>query len=171
MTPKHIPVILASYTASLSLSDQILLRIFYLYENNGINLGHYEPYYWGEAAVNHYSVRPASSLSLMRQMNVSNVLDLLDLKKVKNTLTNFPLHRSMDLIKMVDDDSDVYDPAFYLPLFVSLLSPGASINCQAFIYKGGLALTIRCLSSKCEKIRSVAALVLARFYNHLELVQ
>lgn len=97
MALKHVPVILASYSASLSLSDQALLKIFLCYEKNKIEVVKYQPYFWGEAAVNHYSVRPTSSASLMRRMNIANVLDLLDLKKIKATLTDFPLDRSLDV--------------------------------------------------------------------------
>lgn len=66
---------------------------------------------------------------------------------------------------------DVYDPAFLLPLFSNLFSPGAVSYCLSFISHGALSYTIAALSSNDSEIRGAAAVVLSRFYSHLQLSQ
>lgn len=69
------------------------------------------------------------------------------------------------------DPTQMYDPGFLLPLFINLLSPGSVVFPLPFIYKGGLAYTVRALSSESKDVRVSASIVLGRFYNHLELSQ
>lgn len=68
---------------------------------------------------------------------------------------------------MPPDEKPVYDPAFYIPLFMSLLGPGESILCYKFFTSGGLALTVAALSLYDDKLRQAAYAVLSRFYSHL----
>lgn len=52
---------------------------------------------WGEAAVIHHSVRAEISLSLKRQPQANEVLELLDMNIVKNTIKHFPLNRDLQV--------------------------------------------------------------------------
>lgn len=197
LSVKHIPLILASYSASLSENDVTLMKILKFYEDHNISLDDYQPLVWGEPAVNHYSVKSNVGVSLWRRVNMLNVLEMLDPKRMEESLQEFPLNRTgnvsdnsvfflifnvheilLNIIflfqfeeEVITYNERVYDPAFLLPVFSNLLSPGAVTYCMPFIQKGCFAYTLRSLSSTCKHIRVSAAVVLSRLYNHLELVQ
>ena len=97
MSVKHVPVLLASYTASISFVDLEILKILTFYEKNGFKFNQYEPLVWGEAAVSHYSIKTQAGLSLWQQFNMTNVLDLLDSQKLENSLKEFPINRSFQV--------------------------------------------------------------------------
>ena len=71
----------------------------------------------------------------------------------------------------IASDEAIYDPSFLLPLFSKLLSPGAVPYCLSFVHRGGLSLCIAALSSRDVDMRNAAAVVLSRFYAHLQLSQ
>nr|CAD7260110.1 unnamed protein product [Timema shepardi] len=169
MTSAHVPVLLGAYNASLSTSDQLILRLLKSYEHSGVSLHECRPYLWGEAAVNHYSVRSALAQSLWRQPNIEQVLNLLTVDNVATTLKYFPLNRTLKVgEKLHADAPNTYDPAFLLPLFSHLLAPENLSRTFRFHRSGALALTLACLGSNCESVRQAAFHVVARFYFHLE---
>jgi nucleolar pre-ribosomal-associated protein 1 len=68
-----------------------------MYEAGGVSLYEYRPYLWGEAAVSHYSVKSKMVMSLWRQPQANQVLQLLDVDCILETLKNFPLSRSLNV--------------------------------------------------------------------------
>nr|CAD7457075.1 unnamed protein product [Timema tahoe] len=169
MTSAHVPVLLGAYNASLSTSDQLILRLLKSYEHAGVSLHECRPYLWGEAAVNHYSVRSDLAQSLWRQPNIEQVLDLLTADNLATTLKYFPLNRNLEVCEKLHADApNTYDPAFLLPLFSHLLAPENLSRTFRFHRRGALALTLACLGSNCENVRQAAFHVIARFYFHLE---
>ncbi|XP_011500624.1 PREDICTED: nucleolar pre-ribosomal-associated protein 1 [Ceratosolen solmsi marchali] len=170
MLIKHIPLYLASYNATLDTSDQFLLKILQHYENNGIKLDHYRPYLWSNAAAFQYSVKGEMDTALWRQPTTSQVLDILVPELVTSTIKNFPIKRDLkcNITNTICIGDQVYDPAFYLPVFTQLLADNNVIACHKVIHSGALALTIIACSSLCEDVRLAAFTVLSRFYFHLE---
>ncbi|KAL0275669.1 UNVERIFIED_CONTAM: hypothetical protein PYX00_003459 [Menopon gallinae] len=171
LSVKHIPLILASYSASLSENDVELMKILKYYEDNDVSLDEYQPLVWGEPAVSHYSVKSNVGVSLWRRVNMLNILEMLDPKRMEESLREFPVNRSGNAEEEVVYNSRVYDPAFLLPVFSHLLSPGAVTYCMPFIQKGCFAYTLRSLSSASQDVRVSAAVVLSRLHNHLEIIQ
>lgn len=55
------------------------------------------PYLWGEAAVSHYSITSKVGMSLWRQPQAKQVLQLLDMDGVLETVKNFPLSRGLNV--------------------------------------------------------------------------
>ncbi|CAK9816187.1 Nucleolar pre-ribosomal-associated protein 1 [Anthophora quadrimaculata] len=167
MALSHIPVYLAAYNATLTETDQYILLILQYYESNNFNIYEYRPYIWGNAAAIHYSVKGETHTVLWRQPSISQVLNLFEEDMVNNTIKHYPVDRDLknnDLCKT----SDVYDPAFYLPLLCFLLSENNIVPCYKIVQSGALALTLAACSSNHSDIRMVAYTVIARYYIHLE---
>ncbi|XP_069668959.1 nucleolar pre-ribosomal-associated protein 1 isoform X2 [Periplaneta americana] len=173
MSASHVPVFLSSYNATLELSDQLVLQLLQIYEAEGVSLYEYRPYLWGEAAVSHYSVKSKVGLSLWRQPQTGQVLDLLEMDTVLDTLKNFPLGRGLEASQIYKDicTCKVYDPAFFLPLFTHLLAPASIVQTHKFICSGGLALTLASLGSSCEETRAAAYQVVSKLYFHEEAIR
>lgn len=162
----HIPIFLAAYGLTLSVLDQQIVKLFQICESNGIRFQKWKPYIWGEAAISHYSVYSVlQPTSLGNASSLLQCLEHLQQETVNNTITHFPCERSYT--KTVAEDASVYDPAFYIPLFVSLLAPGELVRSYKFAQSGALALTVRALSLEDNKLRQAAYLVLSRYHNHL----
>ncbi|XP_014270950.1 nucleolar pre-ribosomal-associated protein 1 [Halyomorpha halys] len=160
---KHVPVLLSCYGATLSKLDQIILKILYIYERvGGINLAGWKPYVWGEAAIDHYSIR--TKLSSVK-LNHSITLDLFEKDLVLNTIREFPLDRRLngDYDKNVDS---IYDPAFYLPL-LSQVASEKNLGWK-LAGSGALALTLAALASSDPEVRLAAYHVLHRMYTNIE---
>ncbi|XP_058796890.1 nucleolar pre-ribosomal-associated protein 1 [Phymastichus coffea] len=166
----HIPLYLAAYNATLAKSDQLIFRLLEFYESNNIKLNEFHPYLWGNAAAIHYSVKNESGTALWRQPSTSQVLDLLISSNVDNTIRNFPTHRNLedDFASNETSNDQVYDPAFYLPIFNQLLRDNNVVACHKVIHSGALSLTIMACSSSCQKIRLKAFDTISKFTFHLE---
>lgn len=66
-----------------------------MYERiGGVNLACWKPYVWGEAAIDHYSVR--SNVSPAKP-NPAATLELFQKDLVQATISKFPLDRSLDV--------------------------------------------------------------------------
>lgn len=65
-------------------------------------------------------------------------------------------------------DSEIYDPAFLMPLLNFVVTPGSAVSCHRIIRGGVLAIPLVALSSSCPLIRGVALNILQRFYALLE---
>jgi hypothetical protein len=66
-----------------------------VYEAGGVSLYECQPYLWGEAAVSYYSVKSNVGMSLWRQPQANQVLELLDEDCISETIKNFPLSRGL----------------------------------------------------------------------------
>lgn len=67
----------------------------YIYERvGGINLAGWKPYVWGEAAIDHYSVR--TKLTSVKP-NHTITLDLFEKDVVLKTINEFPLSRRLNV--------------------------------------------------------------------------
>jgi hypothetical protein len=66
-----------------------------MYEAGGVSLYECRPYLWGEAAVSYYSVKSKVGMSLWRQPQANQVLELLDVDCVLETIKSFPLSRGL----------------------------------------------------------------------------
>ncbi|XP_075213627.1 nucleolar pre-ribosomal-associated protein 1 [Lycorma delicatula] len=165
----HVPIYLSAYGATLNKTDQILLELLQLYENNGASVWEWRPCLWGPTAANYYSVHSKSSQPLWRQPRMSQVLDLLNKDVVDLTISKFPLKRSLKASDFIDveDGEKIYDPAFLLPLFSHLLAPGADVQHRSMVNSGALAIVLSALSNINIEVRTVAYLVLTRFHSHL----
>ncbi|OXU29987.1 hypothetical protein TSAR_001104 [Trichomalopsis sarcophagae] len=170
MLATHVPLYLAAYNATLSTSDQFILKILQHYENNGIKLDEYRPYLWGSAAASHYSVKGETDTALWRQPSTSQVLDLLVPEIVNNTIKNFPVNRNWqcNFTKKQANLDQIYDPAFYLSVFTHILAEYNVVPCHKVIHSGALALIISACSSTFEEVRLAAFIAISRFYFHLE---
>ncbi|GLH08928.1 Nucleolar pre-ribosomal-associated protein 1 [Gryllus bimaculatus] len=181
----QVPIWLGSYGATLSHSDQVTLKILWCLNNcQDVNLNAYRPFLWGEAAINHYSVRSRAGMSLWRVPQATVALELLQLKMVENTISKFPLDRKL-LLKQQENlfesdtfisgfiedlepnQPDVYDPAFAIPLLSHVLAPESVVQEHKFSRFGGLALTLSALASRCGYMRTAALSVLSRFHARL----
>lgn len=166
------------------------------YEENGIRFSDCRPYLWGDAAVTHHSIRTEISVSLKRQPQPNQVLELLDMNIIKNTLKYFPLDRSLQVILLYNMslfkyfvkylfvnyenilvlqpgkrlhhiETKIYDLSFILPLMSHLLASESRISVQKFTRSGGLSLILAALASDVSEVRMGAFHCLQRFHCHL----
>ncbi|XP_076686746.1 nucleolar pre-ribosomal-associated protein 1 isoform X3 [Andrena cerasifolii] len=163
----HVPVYLAAYNATLSEADRYILLILQYYESNNINIYEYRPYLWGNAAAIHYSVKGEAHMSLWRQPSTTEVLNLFEENIVNNTIKNYPVNRALKNNE-VQNASNIYDPAFYLPLLCFLLSENNVVSCHKITQSGALALAFAACSSNHSDVRMVAYTIIARYYTHLD---
>nr|XP_022918472.1 uncharacterized protein LOC111427518 [Onthophagus taurus] len=163
--PNFVPLILSSYEATKSESDQILLAILKIFEEHPqrSNFYEYKPFLWGKAAANHYSIKSNVETSLFRQPKISTILDLLEIEIVLNTI-KYNETPSNNL----SPRKTIYDLNFFLPLFSNLLLPENPIQLYRFTKSGALALTILGLSSQDAHQRGSSCYVLSLFYTHLD---
>lgn len=100
MDNSHVPILLAAYNASLSKTDRAILRILMLYEQSGVDLSHFRPYFWGRQGANHYSVWSTGSKpiqTLWQQPRPDQVLGLLDDSMIRETVGKFPIHSTLSV--------------------------------------------------------------------------
>jgi len=64
--------------------------------------------------------------------------------------------------------SEIYDPAFLLPLLLDFLSPAQFCNVKKFVQRHCLAFLLAATSSHFQSVRLVAYAALGRFERHLE---
>ncbi|XP_050532927.1 nucleolar pre-ribosomal-associated protein 1 [Daktulosphaira vitifoliae] len=175
MTLSHVPFFLCSYNASMSVNDQLLLRLLSLYEENSIPISNYRPYLWGSYAVAHYQVKShLESRTLHDFPSTSEVISYVPLKRLKETLSYFPVERLLHIRKQKiiyydksKDPSNMLDPAFFLPMISSLLSTEAPLSIEKFTRSGCLSMILACLGSGDSDIRIAAYHVLTILRSHL----
>ncbi|KAM7446686.1 nucleolar pre-ribosomal-associated protein 1 [Porites harrisoni] len=168
----HLPVLFAAYSASLSVTDQCILYLMSLYEKNHASFKDYRPFLWGPTAASHHQVSRSLGPSLWQQPSVTEVLELLDAKKMSQSTVLFPqtrllqpqVHREVSQEK----PQDVYDPCFLLPLFSCIMAPNYQVDCRKFVEQGCLSFTVASLSSRDTHVRQAGYHVLSRFMTHLE---
>lgn len=74
---------------------KVRFQVLQWYDENGIRFNDCRPYLWGDAAVSYHSIRTEVNVSLKRQPQPNQVLDLFDMNIVKNTIRYFPLGRPL----------------------------------------------------------------------------
>ncbi|XP_034256988.1 uncharacterized protein LOC117654457 [Thrips palmi] len=176
MESSHAPVLLSAYNASVSKTDRALLKILMMYEQCGVDLSQYRPFYWGRQGADYYAIWSQAKVnrSLDKQLRPDQLLNHLKESMVNETIANFPLHSTF---KITDAETkfvgtvQVYDPSFYLPLFIYLLSPESLVVCHTFMTSGGLGITLAALSSYDDDVRAAAYTVLARYRSQLEMAR
>ncbi|XP_076077212.1 nucleolar pre-ribosomal-associated protein 1-like [Mytilus galloprovincialis] len=170
---QHFGILLGSYMATLSDTDQRLLKLMYLYEKNECVISEYRPYLWGPKAVEHHSVQKTIGPSLMKKASIDQVIENLDKAILHKSILNFPLRRKLQAYTLQDSTEcksslDIYDPCFILPLFSHILSPDQLIDCRKFIERGCLGYILAALSCHDSTMRGAAYFVLDNFVHHLE---
>ncbi|XP_061916834.1 nucleolar pre-ribosomal-associated protein 1 [Entelurus aequoreus] len=169
----HFLVLLGAYGATLSTTDQTILLLLREYEKNHVSLLKFQSVLWGAAAVEHHKTRKSLGSSLWKQTHSDDILALLNADKMLQTVVHFPQERR--IIPKVDEEmlfhqnnGDMYDPSFLLPLFSFILGPESVVDCRKFISVHALGLTVVALSSSDPNVRAAAYHVLTCFYHHLE---
>ncbi|KAG5326616.1 NPA1P protein, partial [Pseudoatta argentina] len=169
MTVSHVPLYLAAYNATLCHVDQRILQILQYYETHNVKLQQYWPYLWGSAAATRYSVKGETDTALWRQPSTSEVFNLFNKDIVNETIKNYPVHRSMKNNELyTHKNSNMYDPAFYLPLLCTLLAENNIVACYKVSQSGALALVLAACCSDSNDIRMTAYTIISRYYFHLE---
>ncbi|KAF2902622.1 hypothetical protein ILUMI_03556, partial [Ignelater luminosus] len=172
MQRNHVPVLLAAYNAMVRPADRIILTLLQSYEKAAARTNFYDfkPFLWGTAAATHYSVRQDIQKALWRQPKMGDILDILKKDFIFNTIINYPLESGLTATKEMSvlQKQNVYDLAFFLPLFSSLLAPENEAATLKFVKSGALSLTIVALSSNNRELRMAACHVLARLHYHIE---
>ncbi|XP_012058642.1 PREDICTED: nucleolar pre-ribosomal-associated protein 1 [Atta cephalotes] len=169
MTISHVPLYLAAYNATLCHVDQRILQILQYYETHNVKLQQYWPYLWGSAAATRYSVKGETDTALWRQPSTFEVFNLFNKDIVNETIKNYPIHRTMKSNKLyIHKNSNVYDPAFYLPLLCTLLAENNIVACYKVSQSGALALVLAACCSDSNDIRMTAYTIISRYYFHLE---
>ncbi|XP_077977057.1 nucleolar pre-ribosomal-associated protein 1-like [Glandiceps talaboti] len=166
----HFGVLLSAYGATLSKTDQLLLYLMNIYENNDAIMWEFRPYIWGPSALDHHSNRKKFGRSLWNEPNMRDILNLLDKDKMYETVMKFPWRRTLKASHHDNRvvDSSVYDPSFLLPLFSHLLTPESVVDCKRFIEWHGLGLAVATLSSIDSAMRAAAYHVIMSYFHHLE---
>lgn len=55
------------------------------------------PFLWGEHAAIYYSIRSQVTQNLDKQITMAQVVNLLNKKKIENTIKNYPLNRDLQV--------------------------------------------------------------------------
>ncbi|ESO98572.1 hypothetical protein LOTGIDRAFT_174169, partial [Lottia gigantea] len=169
----NIRIFLGIYTASLSLSDQKLLKLISLYENNStVDLNQYQPFLFGQKALDFYSSKKYQAPSILRETKMADLIDCLDESLLLKSALNFPLYRGLvpSEVKKVDKiggNEDCYDPCFLLPVFNQLLQPGVIVDLKQFITSNCLGFVLAGLSSHVTSVRQACYLILKQYYDRL----
>uniref|UniRef100_S4RZR1 URB1 ribosome biogenesis homolog n=1 Tax=Petromyzon marinus TaxID=7757 RepID=S4RZR1_PETMA len=177
----HFALLLGAYTATLSETDQCLLLLMRIYENNNLSLLDFSVrrlLMWGPEAVSLHATRRTLGRSLWQLPSPDRILGLLDAGRMYETAVNFPLHRTLlpdnNYLFLIREPpsftggSHLYDPAFLLPLFSAILVPECAVDCRRFVEVHGLGLVFAGLASLHPALRGACYHVLALFHSQLE---
>merc|ERR1719499_1719316 len=165
---EQVPIILSGYTGTLNPSDRAVLAFLHSHEQNGHDLAQFQPFVFGNSAVQHYSVLATGA---WKQPKVSEVLGLLDRDMMRKSCTKFPLTLSLDPLAELENDQcqEIYDPRFILPLLSQLLADDSYVDKHmALMECGALGYAISSLSSGDWSVRAAGYHVLARIFKPLE---
>ncbi|XP_046573263.1 nucleolar pre-ribosomal-associated protein 1-like isoform X3 [Haliotis rubra] len=170
--PSHYTVLQGTYGATLSQTDQRLLKMMFVYEKHGKGLSDARPFLWGPKALEHYALRKSLASSLLKQPSMEQIVDAFNVRNMYKSALNFPISRKLTPAVVMESEEvkatvDVYDPCFVLPLFCGLLRSDSLVDCRKFVSSHCLAYTLTALSSHEPSIRKAAYTVLARYVDHL----
>ncbi|KAF9959147.1 hypothetical protein BGZ72_010277 [Mortierella alpina] len=169
-----LPMLLACYSASTSVADQLVLAVLRITESQTAGSISNRAPIWGPGAEN-----TRTSNALFGQAMINESLDRIDPNVMMISLIHFPLDRELEAIPptvtLQDYDEDVlklrqapiYDPCFLLPLFGTYMAFGNQLDCRRMIEVNGLGMVIVALSSNDENMRLAAFSLLDDFYSIL----
>ncbi|KAL1242924.1 Nucleolar pre-ribosomal-associated protein [Trichinella spiralis] len=166
----HVSVLLGAYGATLAPSDVRLLALIEQYENCGVDLSAFYPLTWAAEAlrfcVNWRKLGP----SLWNRPSSDDVLNAIEADRMRRTVDQLPLNLSFDLhhAHLPDDNRrSLYDPRFFLPLMLKLVSVDVELDCRKFATKHCLGLALAALSFTDPTLRAMAYKVLYDFQQRL----
>lgn len=178
--------LLPIYNATTSVSDQLLLDIFILYEKTT------------KVSIISSAIKWKTNLSTLNnqyQFDKKNLiigqrilvetLELIDPMFMMRSFTHFPIDKELELeidynyiekllfdnnfsIIIMEKKISVYDLSYFLPLFSSLLSYGNLLDCRKFIEINALGFIVVATSSLVINVRRIAYYLLDEFYVLLE---
>ncbi|GBC41626.2 ribosome 60S biogenesis N-terminal-domain-containing protein [Rhizophagus irregularis DAOM 181602=DAOM 197198] len=178
--------LLPIYNATTSVSDQLLLDIFILYEKTT------------KVSIISSAIKWKTNLSTLNnkyQFDKKNLiigqrilvetLELIDPMFMMRSFTHFPIDKELELeidynyiekllfdnnfsIIIMEKKISVYDLSYFLPLFASLLSYGNLLDCRKFIEINALGFIVVATSSLVINVRRIAYYLLDEFYVLLE---
>ncbi|KAF9289666.1 hypothetical protein BGZ68_008857 [Mortierella alpina] len=169
-----LPMLLACYSASTSVADQLVLAVLRITESQTAGSISNRAPIWGPGAEN-----SRTSSALFGQAMINDSLDRIDPNVMMISLIQFPLDRELEsappAVTLQDYDEEVlklrqapvYDPCFLLPLFGTYMAFGNQLDCRRMIEVNGLGMIIVALSSNDENMRLAAFSLLDDFYTIL----
>lgn len=171
---KHIPILLSSYNASISSCDQLILNLLRFYEFEcSIDLYDFRPLIFGAAGLSYYSINRKENASEKNTIDGKNsafhkLVNQFEKSVIENTINNFPIKPmekfNVELFlknsKYEEEDSKIYDPAYFLPLFEMLLTTDSFDFTSAGIKYNLMPLIVSGLSCEDERMRLMAARIL-----------
>ncbi|GES88332.1 ribosome 60S biogenesis N-terminal-domain-containing protein [Rhizophagus clarus] len=177
--------LLSIYNATTSISDQLLLDIFILYEKiTKVSIMSFA-IKWGTNLLlldNKYQVDKKKLM--IGQKILVETLELIDPVFMMRSFTHFPIDKELEIncnyieellfnnnfsiIAIEEKKKIVYDLSYFLPLFANLLSYGNLLDCRKFIEINALGFIIVATSSLIINVRKIAYYLLDEFYVLLE---
>ncbi|KAF9361204.1 hypothetical protein BGX26_005028 [Mortierella sp. AD094] len=169
-----LPTLLAAYSASTSVADQLVLSVLRITEAQTAGSISNRAALWGSAAEN-----TKASSALFGQAMINESLDLIDPNVMMVSVIQFPFERELECsapkVTMSDyceetlkqRQAPIYDPCFMLPLFGTYMTFGNLLDCRKLIECNGLGLIVVALSSVDENMRFAAYSLLDDFYTIL----
>lgn len=183
---KHVPILLSSYQATLSSSDQLVLNLLRFYELQcGIDFHKFRPFLHGPLALSFYTSNGESKLRLVdkeaedENVMIGKLLNTFENTTLEKTMNNYPVERSMKStsvsIEHIDEllcesaDCDVYDPCYFLPLFGMIVS-STSFGFTGYAVTNHLmSIIMPALSCHDERLRLIAGYILLRCRESTEM--
>jgi hypothetical protein len=169
-----LPTLLAVYSASTSVADQLILSVLRITESQTAGSISNRAPLWGSAAEN-----TKASGSLFGQAIINESLDLIDPNVMMISIIQFPVDRELECLAPLVTKADyceetlkrrghpIYDPCFILPLFGTYMAFGNQLDCRRLIEVNGLGMIVMALSSVDENMRFAAYSLLDDFYSIL----
>ncbi|KAF9207962.1 hypothetical protein BGZ49_010158 [Haplosporangium sp. Z 27] len=169
-----LPTLLAAYSASTSVADQLVLSVLRITEAQTAGSISNRASLWGSAAEN-----TKASSALFGQAMINESLDQIDPNVMMVSVIHFPFDRELECaapsVTMNDYHKEtveqrqapIYDPCFMLPLFGTYMTLGNLLDCRRLIECNGLSMIVVALSSIDENMRFAAYSLLDDFYTIL----
>ncbi|KAF9403252.1 hypothetical protein BGX21_005853 [Mortierella sp. AD011] len=169
-----LPTLLAAYSASTSVADQLVLSVLRITEAQTAGSISNRAPLWGSAAEN-----TKASSALFGQAMINESLDLIDPNVMMVSVIQFPFERELECsaprVTMMDyceetlkqRQAPIYDPCFMLSLFGTYMTLGNLLDCRRLIECNGLGMIVVALSSVDENMRLAAYSLLDDFYTIL----
>ncbi|KAF9968574.1 hypothetical protein BGZ70_002099 [Mortierella alpina] len=160
-----LPMLLACYSASTSVADQLVLAVLRITESQTAGSISSRAPIWGPGAEN-----TRSSSALFGQAMINESLDRIDPSVMMISLIHFPLDRELEsvppTVTLRDYNEEilrlrqapVYDPCFLLPLFGTYMAFGNQLDCRRMIEVNGLGMVNATLREKNQLLLLLNAL-------------
>ncbi|XP_055863710.1 nucleolar pre-ribosomal-associated protein 1-like isoform X2 [Biomphalaria glabrata] len=164
-------VLVGSYNATLSETDQRLLDMIKKCQKDSKKFEC--PSVWGKTAIERHTVSKVLGPTLDKEASVKSILEQIDQRQMQESILHFPLRRTQMSTNVTHarefkSKPTCYDPNFFLPLFVQILSPDKLVPLRLFVEKGCLSYLLIALSSHDIKCRRLAYHALNDFHDHAE---